>query len=428
MTRKIILVASFLMLSLACTAQVKGNYTINVENEAAAYYLQHSDAVFADKAGSLDRAWFDRQLDYRPDQPSSLTIAVDAANASDAQVLLAGDARFRNVLLTGKAETGTFTFTNFVPGRKYYYKFISGGKTLKKGMIRTAGQLRMIAVPQCFNIRDLGGWKGLGGKTVRYEQIYRGGSPGGSDRDGLVSDMDAHSKEEMHRIGIRAQLDLRALKDSGRYPHELSLHSYTRDETTLLEADFNNTMTDNGAYCQDASLVCDLAWIIYELRRGKPVFFNCRQGADRTGAVSFLIEALLGCYEYENAAGGNQMAMDYELTGFSRANLVDNVKVFSSVRGARQAYLSSGKIFYQLLSLEHPQALTLQQKCYWYLNQRYADEGLAIDDDDLDWFIMHMLGMSQREYAAYRPSFAKDGAELRHVGEAMANTVRYSPL
>ena len=49
------------------------------------------------------------------------------------------------------------------------------------------------------------------------------------------------------------------------------------------------------------------------LEKGKVVYFHCAGGADRTGTLAFLIEALLGVSE-------SDLSKDYELTTFDGSN------------------------------------------------------------------------------------------------------------
>ena len=439
-----------LMIFIACMAATackgddnvaqKDSAVFNVENVAVRYVMAQSDAQFGPKASCIPQAFFDDSLAYRPDQPNAKTVAFACAAADKAVVSLA---RGENGSQTVFSETvqlqdgkGSYAFTNLVPGETYRYA-VTVGDTLvvAQGTFTTTGQVRMLAIDGGFNIRDLGGWKGLDGTTVRYRLLYRGGSLGGTDMSGNRSDITAEGKAELVRLGIGAQLDLRAATDGGKYSGEGSLHSYSAGEAPLPSLDFNNTMSDYGAYNGDQSIVSDVAWIIYELRRGRPVYFNCRQGADRTGTVAFVLEGLLGCYEYANDAGGNQMALDYELTGFSQANRIDNWKVATSCRPASEAYANTDKLFRKLLDLEAAEPdvklATLQQKCYYYLNRYVNPEwkgtALHIDSADLDWFITTALnGMTASRYTAFRPAWAAEGAPLKDVAEQCANVVRYA--
>lgn len=422
-----------------CVAQTKTNSTVfNIQNEAVTEFLTSGDATFSAQSGTYSQAFFDQPLSYRPDQPAAKELTFSDPKATSAKVYLRNKGNAKNHGFIGefclKNGTGKCLLRNLVPDCTYQYEVVANdGRKIASGSFQTTGQVRMIALEKGFNIRDLGGWKGLGGRTVRYEQIYRGGSLGGTDKDANMSDITDADKAELLRIGIRAQLDLRAKTNAGRYAGESSLHSYSAGMTTMLQSDFNNTMTDNGAYNEDATIISDIAWIIYELKNGRPVYFNCRQGADRTGTIAFVIEGLLGCYEYTNAQGGNQMALDYELTGFSQANLVDNAKVSTSCRPASEAYSNKHKLFRQLLDLEAAEPeirlQNLQQKCYYYLNRYTSPKHQSgtphIDREDLDWFIAFMLGMSRSEYAPYKQAWAQRGGDLKQIGEAYANAINY---
>ncbi len=422
-----------------CNFPSKDNGVCNIENPAVQFFMKASDARFSEKTSCITQAFFDDSLSYRPDQPAGKTIFFSYAKAKEAEVSLreANDAASPVFAATVplKEGKGQCTFTNLLPGKTYRYIVKSGERTISSGTFATEGQLRMIAIDGGFNIRDLGGWKGLDGHRVKYEWIYRGGSLGGTDKDGQRSDISSEGKAELQRLGIMAQLDLRAATDSGKYTGEGSLHSYSAGEAPLPSMDFNNTMTDYGAYNQDMSVISDVAWIIYELQHGRPVYFNCRQGADRTGTIAFLLEGLLGCYEHSNAAGGNQMALDYELTGFSQANRIDNWKVATSCRPASEAYTNKDKLFRQILDLQAAEEgiklATVHQKCYYYLNRyvnsQWSTAPLHIDSADLDWFIVNMLqGMTEDAYAPHRPQWAAKGSSLKEVAEKCANVVRYA--
>ena len=114
-------------------------------------------------------------------------------------------------------------------------------------------------------------------------------------------------------------------------------------------------------------------WVIDELRQGKPVFFHCIYGADRTGTLAFLIEALLGADE-------NQLAIDYELTSFSfglespprRRGPKNEISVY------RYRQMLEG-----LLSARFSGA-SLQEKIRGFLSS-------GISGEDLDWFASFML-------------------------------------
>lgn len=441
----------------------------NVENSYVQTFMATNNATFSSATGNYNT--LDKFGGSDHDLPNTKTISWTSSGKSYIQ--MSTDADYQNIVLETETDDNTFTLRNMVPGNTYYYKVTdTNGSLLTAGAFKTTGQLRMIALDHGFNIRDLGGWTGWNDNAVRYEQIYRGGSLGGGiNYNGVLSssyvgvnEIDKDDKDELARLGILAQLDLRAVYRSGMYDksNETSYHSYSSCDRILGDhTDFNNTQTDYGAYVQDATLISDVAWVIYELQRGKPVYFNCRQGADRTGALGFLIECLLGCYNYYGQGGGNQTAMDYELTGYSTASRSDNVGT-PAHRPAKTAYSDTGKFFYKLINNINGcggAKSTMMEKGYYYLNQfartsqscytnnshkvygssktnvisKTTNNKIAINKSDLDWFINFMLGITDREgnvignKQKYEgPTWASDGYDLKTTGETNTNYVIYA--
>ena len=411
--------------------EIPADTTVNVESAWVQEFLQKANSVFANKASNYAESFFTEARDARADWPTVVNVSLTAPeNAEKVVVNVYLDAESTQLWQTDSVtrdSVGNFNFVlrNMIPGQTYYLVSPTENVTVFPKSVKAEGQLRMIALDEGFNIRDLGGWLGFEGKRLKYGQIYRGGSLGGMNKDAEKSIIGDKDRRELKRLGVFGHLDLRSKLNQGMvYGNEGSLHSYSLGYTPLLEGDIDNTMTDYGAYDEDASVVANMAWIIYELKNGRPVYFNCRQGADRTGTMAYFIEALCGCAEHSNSAGGNQLALDYELTGFSRADLIDNIKDKSIYRPAQEGYTNQRKIFRKLIDLtsDDVKLNTLQEKCYYYLNQ-YKE--IKIDAADLDWFICFMLGLSEEEYAPHRPSWAKSGSDLQTVGESMSNVVKY---
>ena len=421
----------FLCIVVSQAQEIVPDTTVSVETAWVHEFLQKANSKFVNKASNYAESFFTQKRDYRADWPAGLKVKLTSDVATTAVLNVYLDAektqlwQTSNIALNSDGE-GFFTLINMIPGQTYFLDTPTENVNVAPKIVKAEGQLRMIALDEGFNIRDLGGWKGFGGKTLKYGQIYRGGSLGGMNKDGEQSIICDKDRQELKRLGLAGHLDLRAKLNGGMvYGNEGSLHSFSLGYTPLLEGDINNTMTDWGAYDEDNSVVANMAWIIYELKHGRPVYFNCRQGADRTGTMAYLIEGLCGCEEYSNAAGGNQLALDYELTGFSRADLIDNIKDKSIYRPAQEGYTNQRKFFRKMISLNVKGMTfnTFQEKCYYYLNQ-YKET--KIDASDLDWFICFMLDMDETEYAKYRPKWAKEGSDLQTVGESMSNVVKYN--
>ena len=187
--------------------------------------------------------------------------------------------------------------TNLVPGREYKWTVTAtGGKTVAEGSFKTKGLLHQIYFePNLRNGRDLGGWKGLGGKTVAFRKLYRGG---------VMSKkyLNENGRKEMLAEGIRAELDL---QEEGSASSSSPLGSDIDFYAPHFESGYNHMVRDNQPKVRDTFM-----WVVARLREGKPVYFHCWSGRDRTGTMAVLLLGALGVNE-------SDMAKDYELTYFS---------------------------------------------------------------------------------------------------------------
>ena len=197
-----------------------------------------------------------------------------------------------------EAGTSQQALTNLVPGREYQWvvSSTSAGKVIAQGSFRTKGLLHQVYFePNVRNGRDLGGWKGLNGKTVVFRKLYRGGQ---LDKKYCNS----NGREEMLAEGIKADLDLRG---SDEVPSKSPLGDNIDFYTPGFESGYNHMVRDNPDKVRDS-----FRWVVARLRENKPVYFHCWSGRDRTGTMAVLLLGTLGVSE-------SDMAKDYELTYFS---------------------------------------------------------------------------------------------------------------
>lgn len=326
---------------------------------------------------------------WKGDDPAGITVSWDSQAACTVSISTP-DGLWYQESVTG----GEYTFTNLIPGVHYSWTVAEGGGDilLKSGDFTPTGQVRMVDIPCSWNWRDMGGWPGLGGKKIKYGWIYRGGSLNGkfAGKNGKPSlDPYDHTKYNvpdsmrvaLERIGMKAELDLRGdLQDLGKWGDEYDAHGATMRWCQFEGWDFVQIMSDYGLYYPNerSSLIQDVAWIIYEVRKGNPVGYHCRSGADRTGALGLLIGGLLGMSE-------SDLQKEYELTTLSREKKEKKTKY------ATEAVNSSALFFKREQGIFSFPGETLQEKCYLYLNKYFDD--VHINADDLDWFIQYMLGM-----------------------------------
>ncbi|MBR4735146.1 MAG: tyrosine-protein phosphatase [Bacteroidales bacterium] len=301
----------------------------------------------------------------------------------------------------------SYSITNLIPGVTYSYTVSLSGSPVKADSFTPTGKIRMVNIPCSWNYRDHGGWTGLEGKSIKYGWIYRGGCLCGvfTGTDGTD---DPYSKDfyevpdsmstAIKRIGIKAELDLRDYpKQTGVWGDEHSAHGISLMETRFEGVDFMQIMTDYALYYpfQRSAFVQDMAWIIYEVRKGCPVAYHCRSGADRTGGLGLLIGGLLGMSQ-------SDLQKDYELTSISTEKKEKKLKLANNISSSYQ-FLSTKKGIFTV------EGDTFQEKCYRYLNQQFED--VRINADDLDWFIKFMLGLDNYTHPSWAQNYDNNALE-----------------
>ena len=243
--------------------------------------------------------------------------------------------------------------TNLVPGTTYKWTVTSSGSTVASGSFKTRGMLHQVYfAPNVRNGRDLGGWKGLNGKTIKYHLLYRGGAIHGSR-------LNSDGKKEMLAEGIKAEVDLREADD---VPSSSPLGSSVAFYAPGFDSGYNHMVRDNPEKVKNT-----FRWVVARLKENKPVYFHCAAGRDRTGTLAVLLLGALGVNE-------SDMAKDYELTYFSPRDWsmtkdddgnwyyghVRNTYSYKSIRNTIYSQTDSGtyseRIVKYLLKIGVPQA------------------------------------------------------------------------
>lgn len=190
---------------------------------------------------------------------------------------------------------GTNYIYNTTPDAVCHYVNLVNDKIVQSGTVKATGSLRMIKAVSAFNVRDLGGWTCDGGK-IKYGKLFRGSSLWAADRSVLVG-----------FIGITDDLDL-------RWDSEIT------SETSVLGDDVNykhiNGCWYGGQY--SANLKDEVQYAIDTINKGRVLYFHCAGGADRTGTLAMMLEAILGVSQ-------SDMDKDYELTCFNTGVIKDSV-------------------------------------------------------------------------------------------------------
>ena len=337
--------------------------TVNLENWQARRFLAEVTYT-ADSETQI--AAYNVPAPARRDEPHEVFLPVPASK-SKLTVTYALDPQFTGATtLTAAAGTTLVELLNLEPQQTYYYKVEDATRVITQGQVKTEGYLRQIKVPTVSNVRDMGGWLTAGGNRVRYGLVYRGGELNGDHLMYNGTALSEADRKELRRLGIAAELDLRednddsvkdvdaagkstALGNGAQYLY-LNLNMWNAQALQLYSAKFKSAFD----------------FIISNLRADRNVYFHCIWGADRTGAIGFLLNGLLGATE-------DQLYKDYELTSYSLAG--------SRVKGTLDG---DGEKLPYIKSLEGE---NLQMKFFNYLSKV-----AGIAEADLVWLVQLLGG------------------------------------
>jgi protein-tyrosine phosphatase len=169
---------------------------------------------------------------------------------------------------------------------------------------------RAVAFANIHNFRDLGGYRGLGGRTIRWQRLYR------SDDLSRVREAD---QTTFAGLGVRTVIDLRRPNEVaaiGRIPafDGYAYHHVHLDYPAWASRTFTNT-AERTDYVIDRYLemadsategIGDALRLIAD-KDNAPLVFHCIAGKDRTGVVAALTLSLLGISD-------DDIADDYHLS------------------------------------------------------------------------------------------------------------------
>ncbi|MBQ5746332.1 MAG: tyrosine-protein phosphatase, partial [Clostridia bacterium] len=194
---------------------------------------------------------------------------------------------------------------NLYKATTYYVKVIAN---LKDGTTRSVTSTfdmhekgpRVMHLDGSYNMRDLGGYMTESGKRTLQGLIFRSGQFDSSFKPNYpkeyistaISDYGKHIA--LNELGLKTELDFR----SG---YEAAIPGANRLEVTL------------SAYYLAAAANQERIREIFSILANVdnyPIVFHCQGGADRTGTVAYLFNALLGVPEAD-------IIRDYEFTTFS---------------------------------------------------------------------------------------------------------------
>ncbi|MBT0769019.1 tyrosine-protein phosphatase [Kineosporia sp. J2-2] len=176
---------------------------------------------------------------------------------------------------------------------------------------------RHTAFGRLHNFRDLGGYRGLDGRTVGRGRLYRSDS---------LAKLEGADWERFLALGITTVIDLRypwEIEAKGRVPSpelfhyaNLSIEHRPYDQATIDPAvDPWRYLADRFAEVLEDG-AAEIGQVIELIATDEgPVVFHCASGKDRTGLIAALVLSLLGVPDEEVLA-------DFALTELATERLV----------------------------------------------------------------------------------------------------------
>lgn len=235
------------------------------------------------------------------DRPAPVELTIEGYDGKTASVTVYNNAEMTKVedTRTGTISNSKFEFYNLIPGSNYWYSASVGGNVVSTGYFSTTGARRLMKISDKVyadngnNCRDFGGLKTEDGKTLRYNLLFRG-----TNIDGTSAEEQAYMKRYMH-IGM--EVDLRST----------TTYEKRNKAMQVLGVGYDAQSYSGGSDMTNANkMKATIGNIFGAVADGKACYIHCYAGADRTGYLCALLEALCG-------VSIKDCTIDYELTSFS---------------------------------------------------------------------------------------------------------------
>lgn len=270
-------------------------------------------------------------------------------------------------------------------GKKYFYRISESGSDeyFQKGSFETRNEPgTFYTISGLHNVRDIGGWKTTDEKTIKNGLIIRGGKTNSYD------DFPAYGEDGkdclVNWLKINGEIDLRGSGDNYG-----QTHNFISEDKPYLSAPITTSSYILPSFYQTEPVVRkydtrtkDSFKNIFKFISNKdnyPIYIHCNAGADRTGTICLILEAVLG-------VPVDSLYKDFELTSFSlygnrwRSNITSDHKFDDSgvMQDNADNYVGIGKCVKNLWK-EYGKGKSFQEAVINYLKKvcEITDEEIA---------------------------------------------------
>lgn len=298
---------------------------------AALSIVSPEDGVTAPTLRNAQRAYLERSRNERftalEDAAMRKTLAADGGLQQPLQLRWQGDtnAVYELTVIRDGGERQVFAITNRTRahitnlelGAKYLWSVArqdAPEETVSAVFTTNPRPPRLLRADGLYNLRDLGGWKGLQGRKVRQNMIFRsaglrssarrkgGALFGGTVVPGETRITPAGIAMLRDEFGIKTDLELRNNQEAACMTSSLLGDEVKWVHEPFAAYDFiDNPVRGREPFARLFRTFLD--------RANYPILFHCSGGRDRTGTLAFILNGLLGVEE-------DDLCRDWEATAF----------------------------------------------------------------------------------------------------------------
>ena len=235
----------------------------------------------------------------------------NAADVTSSKLRISETNDFTNYVEVDGDANNHFEVYNLKINTKYYYYYwaVTGTGTyysdIKECFVKNEAP-RLLNIGEVTNARDDGGWKIKGqNKYTKQGLMYRMGKLNTSSDINIT----VEGKAAFEALGIKTEIDLRNSSDAPPTSSAVAGVSYYNYP---LRHDSNTDYFTKNENKQSVKQVLELMGV----EANYPLMFHCNIGTDRTGFISFIVNALLGVEE--EYLYRDYMMSNYAVLGQSR--------------------------------------------------------------------------------------------------------------
>lgn len=246
--------------------------------------------------------------------------APDSVKKSGYTLILSENEDYSDALVYKFTNGEEIKADNLKTNTKYYYtvRFDSSDYGYS-GTFKTSDTPRILSVDGIGNVRDIGNWKTKDGKRIKQGLLYRG-----TELDGMVEagyKLTEKGKNTMLNVlGIRYEMDLRS---SDANPVGVNMLGDSVEHKYYNCLMYKSIFSDLGKEVVK-EIFTDLAD-----PENYPIYMHCTYGLDRTGTVSYLLEAMLGLSDED-------LKREYELSALF--HLYTNIGMYDTMIFSLEVY------------------------------------------------------------------------------------------